>query len=228
MNRRNMLTMGCLLSALLINSISVSQAQTQSRKGNMKADEILAAVKPGQWAKLEGFVQKDFSALCKQVEILTGDFLDDDWTISAVVQRVDKEKKEFTVMRIPIKLNKDAELKSGNKVEKAEKAERHKAETQAKSERAKRADRSKARVIDLEDLKVGMLLEIEGTYLKDGSFLALQMDDESTKLEAEPELKDEVEMVGKVEKVDPVQRTITMMGITFRLTERTKGKSVIK
>jgi hypothetical protein len=183
---------------------AVSPSRAQSRKPFMRTDEILATIKPGQWAKLEGVVQKDFTALCKQVEILTGDFLDDEWEITAVVQQIDKEKKEFTLLRLPVKLHKDAEFEMAGKSD------------------GKREFKS------FDDLQVGMLVELEGTYLKDGTFLAKEIDDETSKVEREPELKGEVELMGRVDKVDVKQQTITVMGITFMLTEKTKGKSVIK
>jgi hypothetical protein len=77
-------------------------------------------------------------------------------------------------------------------------------------------------------LKVGMLVELEGTYLKDGTFLAKEVEDESAKLAGKPGLKDEIQATGKVEKVNAAKRTVTLMGITFQLTDKTKGKSAIK
>jgi hypothetical protein len=34
--------------------------------------------------------------------------------------------------------------------------------------------------------------------------------------------------VGKVEKIDPTSRRVTVMGMTFQLNEKTKGESVVR
>jgi hypothetical protein len=73
-----------------------------------------------------------------------------------------------------------------------------------------------------------MLVKIEGTYMKDGIFLAKEVDNRTKKLKAEPEFDTMLEVVGKVEQVDEAKRMITVMGIQFHVTEETEGKSLIK
>jgi len=185
------------LVALLLASVNQAAAQNKSR---MTLPEIMATLKPGQWVQLEGSLQKDFSVLCNEVQILTGDFLDDDWSVSAVVRNVDRMKQEAQILRLPIKFKKDAEFQN----------------------------KSAGVFKSLADVKAGMLIELEGTYLKDGTFLAKEIENESAKLEKKPKLKDEIQAVGKVEKVDAAKRTITLMGITFQITDKTEGKSAVK
>jgi hypothetical protein len=167
--------------------------------GRMTVTDIFAALKPGQWVELEGTVRPNLSVLCTEIKLLTGDLLDDDWEITAAVRKVDKEKQELGILRLPIKIQLETEF-----------------------------DDEAGKVKSLTDVKAGMLVQVEGTYLKDGTFLAKEIESESVKLAEEPHLKDEIEAVGRVENIDPTNRTITLMGITFQLSERTKGKSAIK
>jgi hypothetical protein len=162
----------------------------------MTPAEIMAALKPGQWVKMEGSVQKDLSVQCKELKILTGDFLDDEWSISMIVKNIDPEKQQVEIMRMPVKIKPDAEYQAGLK--------------------------------GFSDLKVGMYLDVDGTYLKDGTFLAKQVEDESIKLVEKPETANEVDIKGKVEKIDAANNTFTIMGITVRITDKTKSRSVIK
>jgi hypothetical protein len=78
------------------------------------------------------------------------------------------------------------------------------------------------------NLKVGMYLDVDGTYLKDGTFLAKQVEDESIKLTENPEVANEADIKGKVEKINAANNTLTIMGITVRINDKTKSRSVIK
>jgi hypothetical protein len=73
-----------------------------------------------------------------------------------------------------------------------------------------------------------MFLEVDGTYLKDDTFLAVEIEDVSAELAADPSLDNQVEVDGKVEKVDVSNRTVTLMGITFHIVDKTRLKSAIK
>jgi hypothetical protein len=179
--------------SLLLGTAKPSSAQS---KAWMTPDEIMAAVKPGQWVKLEGGVQKDLSVQCKELKILTGDFLDDEWSISMIVKKVDPEKQQVEIMRLPVKIKQDAEYQAGLK--------------------------------GFADIKAGMYLDVDGTYLKDGTFLAKQVEDESIKLVEKPETANEVDIKGKIEKVDAANNMLAIMGITVRITNTTKSRSVIK
>jgi len=168
-------------------------------KGRMTTADILATLKPGQWAELEGTVQQDFSVLCTKVKLLTGDLLDDDWEINGVIQKVNKEKQEVEILRLPIKVQPETEFED-----------------------------EAGKLKSLADVKANMFVQVEGTYLKDGTFLAKQIENKAAKLAEKPQLKNEIQITGKVEKIDPTKHTITLMGMTFRLTGITKGTSAIK
>jgi hypothetical protein len=80
----------------------------------------------------------------------------------------------------------------------------------------------------LGDIKPGMLVKLEGNYLKDGIFLAREVDDKARKLKAEPEFDKMIEILGKVGQIDEVKQMVTIMGIQFQITNETKAKSLIK
>jgi hypothetical protein len=80
----------------------------------------------------------------------------------------------------------------------------------------------------LDNIKPGMLVKIEGTYLKDGVFLAKAVDNRTQKLKAEPEFDKMIEIVGKVAQVDEAKQVVTVMGIQFQITKKTEAKSLIK
>ncbi|MCI0694744.1 DUF5666 domain-containing protein [candidate division KSB1 bacterium] len=188
-----------LLAALLLTT--ASSAQAQMRMITSPA-EIVAALKVGQWVKMEGFVQKDFTVRTKDVEMLTGDFLDDAWSIQAVSRNIDPNKQEFKILLMPIKTQENTEYK---------------------------AKRSIVTTFNsFANLQGGMLVEVDGTYQKDGTFLALEIEDKSADLVDKPELKNEIEAVGKVEKIDEARRTVTVMGVTFHIMDNTRLRAVIK
>lgn len=188
-----------IVPALLLVTINAVVAQ---RKPKMKPAEILIALKPGQWVKVEGIVQKDFSVLCKNIKILTGDFHEDEWSITATARSIDRAKKEFKVLLLPVKKQENTQYK------------------------AKRS------IVDIfnsfADLKESMLVEVDGAYLKDAIFLAVEIEDKSADLVEEPGLQNEVEAVGRVERINVAKRTVTLMGITFQFTGKTEGEHAIK
>jgi hypothetical protein len=187
------------LWALLLAMASFAGAQTMpqaQKKSKMRPAEILAAVKPGQWVQMEGVVQKNFSALCTDVKILTGDIPEDKWSLEGFARSIDPDKQEFKVLLVPVKTQQNTAFKSkGNMAFKS-----------------------------FADVNPKQLLEVDGTYLKDGAFLAVEIEDKSEKLIAKPYLQNMVEFYGRVEKVDAASRTITVMGITFQLTDKTEGE----
>ncbi len=160
--------------------------------------DIFKTLKVGQWVQLEGVPQKDFSVLATEIKFLTGDFQDDDWEVFGEVRAVYRERKEFYILGLKVKVDD----KTGFETKDA-------------------AGKFKS----FNDLKAGMLVEIEGTFLKDGTFLAEEVQDE-TKRKAEE--AGTVTLVGKVEKFDPNHQKITVMGISFTVTNKTQAKSKIK
>jgi predicted RNA-binding protein len=181
--------------ALVLVAVGEGEVQTK-----MTSKEMIAALKPGQWVKVKGTVQSDSVIACNEMRILIGDFLDDDWSVTGAVRKIDQENRKIEILRLPIKINEDAKFESDE-------------------------DESFAGIADL---KAGMFLEIGGTYLKDGIFLAGEVDDKSERLEEEPELKHEIRAEGKVEKVDAANHRFTLMGMAFQITAETKSRSVIK
>jgi Domain of unknown function (DUF5666) len=185
-----------VFAALLLVAVHASVAQM---KGKMTAADTLAALKPGQWVELEGNVQQDFSVLCTEIKLLTGDLLDDDWKLTGIIRSVNKEKQAIEILRLPIKIQPETEF-----------------------------DDDDGKMKSFTDVKTNMLVQVEGTYLKDGTLLAKEIDNESAKLTEKPQAKDKIKARGKVEKIDSTKRTITLMGITFQLTDGTQGMSTIR
>ena len=161
--------------------------------------EFFSTLKVGQWVKCQGVPQGDQSIQCTESKVLTGDFMDDDWGISGMVRRVDAKKQEVTIYRYQTRMRDNAEYQSD------------------------------ARGFEgFGDIAAGMYLDIEGTYLKDGSFLAEQIEDKTYRLAKKPYLRGELTVQGKIEKVDGARHVLTVMGATFTITDRTQTKSVPK
>jgi hypothetical protein len=181
--------------AVVLVAASTSMAQTTSTM-QKSAGDLFKSLKVGQWVELEGTVQKDYSLITKKIKFLTGDFQDDDWELKATVRTIDPAKKQFQLVRIPVMVTADSEYESP--------------EGDFKS---------------FSDLKVGFLVECEGTYLKDGMFSAEEVQKET---DFKPNELNELRAVGKVEKLDPLKRTVTMMGTTFKIVDATKIQSAVK
>jgi hypothetical protein len=187
-----------MVASLLCGLLTLSQTYA---KKPMSAAEILQALKPGQWVKVEGIIQGDSSVLCKEVKFLTGDFLEDDWKLAGVTHQVDPVNRQLRIAGPLIKLRGDAEFEN---------------------------DGGTGPFKGFDDVKPGMRLDVEGTYLKDGTFFAKQIQNGSARLASEPGLENEIKVRGKVGDVDLATRSVTLMGITFKITDRTKGKSAIR
>jgi hypothetical protein len=54
------------------------------------------------------------------------------------------------------------------------------------------------------------------------------VDDETDELTRRPQLKDLVEIVGRIEKLDTKLRRISVMGVQFELTDKTKLRSAVQ
>lgn len=156
-------------------------------------------LKVGQWLKIQGLPQADQSVAVGKIKLVTGDFKDTDWQVFGPARSLDKEKKEFMILSLRIKASDDAEYST---------------------------DALDVEVKKFADLKSGMLLEAEGTFLKDGTFLATDIKDQTASTEAED--ADEVEFFGKIDKIDTLKRTLTMLGVTFHITDATKLKTALK
>lgn len=163
------------------------------------ATDHLATLKVGQWIQLDGKVKGESSAWCTEVKQLAGDFLDDDWSIQGAVQAVDPGRQEFTIGGCHIQVSASTTY-----------------------------DDPHHRIKGLHDLRPGMLLDVEGTFLRTGTLLAAEVDDESDEMARRPQLKDVVEIVGRIEKVDLKLRLISVMGVQFEVTDKTKLRSAVQ
>jgi hypothetical protein len=186
-----------ILVALLLATTNSANAQ---KKPKMKSDGILAAAKPGQWVQMEGIVQKDFSVLCTDVKILTGDIPANKWSLEGFPRNIDPAQNEFKMLLVPVKTLDTTEFKS----------------------------KSNLAFKSFVELKPDMLVEVDGIYQKDGAFLAVEIEDKSEKLVAKPYLQNMIEAYGKVEKVDAARRTMIVMGVTFQLTDKSEGEYAVK
>lgn len=83
-------------------------------------------------------------------------------------------------------------------------------------------------IMSLAEITPGMLIELDGTYLQDGVFLAKEIENKTEKLKKKPKMDTMVEASGKIGRVDEANRIITVMGIQFYITDKTESKSLIK
>lgn len=171
---------------------------SQPAKGRIAAS-TLANLRAGQWIELEGTIQATSPLLCTEVKQLAGDFLDDDCAITGVVTAVDPSNREFAIHGCRIRVT-DRTI-YGN---------------------------DEGALRDFSDLRPGMLVDVEGTFLQSLTLVAAEVDDESGELARHPRLKDQVEVVGKLERLDVRKRVVTVMGITFQITDKTKLRSVLR
>ncbi len=160
------------------------------------AADLFKSLKVGQWVEMEGTVQADFSYTAKKVKLLTGDFQDDDWEVKGVVKAINAAKKQFTVFRLSVIVTAESEYESPD-----------------------------GKLNSFDDLKTGMLVECEGTYLKDGTFSAEEVQQET---DFKPNELNEMRAVGKIEKLDPVKHTVTTLGLTYKIVDATKVLSAVK
>ena len=175
-----------------------SSGRSQGARTEGAADH-LATVKVGHWLQIEATVQADSSALCTEMRLLTGDFLDDDWALRGTLQAIAPGRREFTIGGIRVQVTKTTIFES-----------------------------PKRTLRGFSDLRLGMLVEVEGTYSKDRRILAAEVDDESDETARRPWSKDQIRIVGKVERVDVRQRMISAMGREFHVTDKTRVRSVIR
>ncbi|MCB0264995.1 MAG: hypothetical protein KDH95_24410, partial [Calditrichaeota bacterium] len=74
------------------------------------------------------------------------------------------------------------------------------------------------------DIKQGMIVEIEGSYLQDGTFLANEIGQIEVKKDEE---RNEIEWTGKIQEIDIKNLTITVLGHTMIFNAETKLKTVM-
>jgi len=172
------------------------QNPAQAAKARQQVD-IFATAKPGQWADIKGPYQKDNTIMAAKIKFVSGNISEGDCEISGKILAIDQEKREIRIARqVAIKCQKETEFKDKNGV-----------------------------AISFADLKVGMVVEAEGSYQKDGGFLAAEIEEDEIKEEEEA---DYLSVFGKIEKADAAAKTVQIMGITFVVNDKTKSKAAIK
>lgn len=195
MKRILMATVAAVLFFMLAQQ---EKAQAQRKPGPQI--DLFKTVKPGQWIQVDGVLQRNMSVRASEVKVLTGDLQNDDWELLGVVRRLNNKRKEFYIMNIRVRTSKETEFEHWDD----EKADLFK---------------------DFSNLKNGMLVEVEGTFLKDGTFLALEVQNETGNPKRD---LDEVSVTGKVQKINPSRKTVTVMGTVFEIRKQTDIKSAIK
>lgn len=190
-----------VLAGVMVALLLVVVQSSEAQRGAiMTIADMFAALKPGQWTQLEGIIRPDFSVQCTEVKILTGDMLTYDWEVMGMVRRVNNVKQEIHIFRIPVKVQPDTVYK--------EKAGTFKS---------------------FADVKAKTIIKAYGTYLKDGTFVAKQLKNKEPdpgKPGDDPDK--EIEVVGQVQSVDSTNQRVTLMGITFQITDRTDRKFAAK
>ena len=185
-------------AVVLLAAIALAFGCTPAEKGPAAADP-LASLKTGQWIRIEGVLRPDSTGLCDELRILAGDFLDDDWILKGHIQAVDATNREFALAGLRVQVTDDTGFDSPRKTFRG-----------------------------FEALQKGVLVEVEGTYLKPRKFLAVELDDESDDAEREPWGWEKIQLIGKVERVDTRRRLLTAMGFAFQLTDKTMIRSAIE
>ena len=155
--------------------------------------------KPGQWVVLEGTPQKGGHVICTKVKLLTGAIDENDWAVRGSIQGIDQTKRELTVGRYRIRL--DRQPKFGSAL---------------------------GTLKSFADLRVGMFVKVEGTFQKDGIFLARKVNDEAEQVAKKPGVAKSIRVQGKIEHADPAGRTITVMATRFLVGDQAQIKSVVK
>ncbi len=182
--------------ALVATTIYAQPKSSSPTKTRQQVD-IFATAKPGQWADIKGPYQKDNTILAVKVKFVNGTIAEGDCEVSGKIIALDPQKNEIKIARqAPLKCQKTTEFKDKTGV-----------------------------AITFADLKVGMMVEAEGSYQKDGGFLVAEVEEDIIKEEEEA---DYISVFGKIEKADAAAKTIQIMGITFVISEQTKSKLSVK
>ncbi|HKQ56858.1 MAG TPA: DUF5666 domain-containing protein [Candidatus Eisenbacteria bacterium] len=186
-----------ILGLATILALAVPSAgRTQSTRA--AAPDPLATFKAGQWVKVVGTPQGASPTPCSELKLLTGDFLDDDWSIQGTVNAVHADRREFTIGDCRITVSDKTIYESPEESIKG-----------------------------FTSLRAGSYVDVEGTFLSSHTLMAAEVDDESDEAARQPKLRTRVEMVGKVERVDTRRRVVSVMGMEFQVTPKTQVRSVL-
>jgi hypothetical protein len=167
--------------------------------GKRPPADALASFRVGQWIRLEGTSRGAATISCTGLRQLAGDFLDDDWALRGAVQSVDPESRTFVIAGCRIQVTEDTSFEN-----------RH------------------SNFTGIHDLKPGMVVDVEGTFVPDRGLVAAEVDDESDEVAGRPDRMAQIEIVGRIQKVDTRHRLVSVMGVEFQITDKTKVRSVIR
>lgn len=187
-----------MIAALIAILVAIAPGHGgPGRQGSAAAH--LASLRTGRWIQLEGRLQGGSTVTCTELGQLTGDFLDDDWSLRGVVRELDPNRQEFSIAGCKIRVSDKTIF-----------------------------DNPKGTFRGFADLREGKLVEVDGSFLQSRILAADEVDDESDELAHEPRLKTQVMVVGKIEHIDTRRRVVRVMGIEFNLTDKTRLRSVIE
>lgn len=179
--------------------LAIHPVQAQHSRGSSMDGNVFNLVKIGGWVQISGVPQKDMTVMATKVKVLTGDFMDDDWQVFGKVRGVVASKKQFKIATVKVRSVDDTDYESDFDGD----------------------------FKGFTDIRSGMLVEAEGTFLKDGTFLAEEIQDE-TKNPKKAKSPNEIKFKGRVQNLDAEKKTITLMGVTFKLNDQTKLRSAVK
>jgi len=184
------------LVALTVMAL-LSFAFTLSRESQeRRGPGSLDGVRAGQWIRLKGEVQDLDVVRCTDVRVLMGDFLDNDWSVRGTIVAVGPGRR-LTVGPFGIDLTDDAIFEN-----------------------------TRGKAVLFSDLRVGALVEAEGSYRKDGTLLADEVD-EPDDAASRPGSDRQIEILARVEGVNLVKRQIVAMGTVFQVNDDTQVKGVL-
>ena len=166
--------------------------------GNPAPADPFATLQVGHWIRIEGSVQADSTVLCEDLRVLTGDFLDDDWSLRGYVAAVDTMRREVVIAGVRVLVTEDTDF-DGPKTFRSFSA-----------------------------LRLGSLVDVEGGYLRNRRLLAKEVDDESDDVGATPVPRNQIRLVAKVERLDARKRLITAMGFVIQVSEKIRVRTAIE
>lgn len=183
---------------VLMMTTTPAAGWTQPVKPRAVADP-LAGLRVGQWITLEGVQQGARTVSCTSLRRLVGDLLDEDWSLKGLVKAVDAGRQEFSISGCRVRVNEHTIYGHPKKT-----------------------------FTRFSDIREGMVIEAEGPFLQNGVLLAAEMDEESHELVRHPNLRSQIELQGKIERLDVRKRLVTVMGIDFQVSEKTRVRSAIQ
>lgn len=178
---------------IVILTLMVVRVDSSLFGQNGNEQNFLKNLKIGDWVKLEGKVQADSTILLTKVKVVLGEMEDDDWEISGTVSRVVAADRKIFILHLPILIDNDTKFGYKNALK------------------------------TFSDIQPGVYVEIEGSFLNDGTFLAMQIGEENV----DENERDMVEWKGQVQSINPAENAFTILGHTAILTPETKIKSYI-